>query len=273
MIIDGRQLAHDLSAILKDKVSALSRAPQIAIISIAPDFATEKYLAIKRTLAERIGVRLHVVTLEAHVTTEEVMQKLEEILSQSDGVVLQLPYPRHINTEALLALLPREKDPDAIGAAAVRALREGDCTLVPPVVAAILHIAEIHNITFTGKNVVIIGKGRLVGSPMEAYLRALGVTPTVLTKSDGALDTPVRAADILILGAGVPGLITPSMIQEGVVIFDAGTSEEGGKLVGDADPLCAEKASLFTPVPRGIGPLAVVKLLENQLKLHGVQVD
>ena len=137
-----------------------------------------------------------------------------------------------------------------------------------PVVGAIDVIAQAHQISFLNKKVVVVGNGLLVGRPAAEYARAKGARVTMITKdATASLALEIRDADIFILGSGVSGIVTKDMVQEGVIIFDAGTSEDNGKLSGDADPACAEKASLFTPVPGGIGPLTVAVLFHNLVTL------
>jgi methylenetetrahydrofolate dehydrogenase (NADP+)/methenyltetrahydrofolate cyclohydrolase len=125
---------------------------------------------------------------------------------------------------------------------------------------------DAHQVPIEGANVVVVGQGRLVGKPAAELMRQRGAHVTELRKGDD-LHAHVAGADIVILGAGSPGLITPDMISTNVVILDAGTSESGGVVVGDADPACAEKARLMTPVPGGVGPLAVVEIFANLFEL------
>jgi methylenetetrahydrofolate dehydrogenase (NADP+)/methenyltetrahydrofolate cyclohydrolase len=138
----------------------------------------------------------------------------------------------------------------------------GDETVLPPVVAAIAYSAHAYGVSFNNKAVVVIGKGRLVGAPATVWATRQGGKVVSLSNLD-TKEPHLQTADIIILGAGVPALVSPSMIKNGVVIFDAGTSEEEGKLAGDADPSCASVASLITPVPGGIGPIAVALLFSN----------
>ena len=262
MIFDGTERAKALTELLR--VRRDGRTVTLALIASAPNFATTKYLAIKERVAADIGVTILRVELPGSATTDEVLSAMEDVSARADGMVLQLPFPPTIDLARLLEALPREKDVDVLGSAAQDAFRDG-VGLLPPVVGAIDDIAETAGIAFAGKRVVVVGNGRLVGAPAALYARRAGADVVVLTKRDTDISHIVRGADILILGAGVPGLITPSMCKEGVVIFDAGTSEDAGKLVGDADPACAVHATLMTPVPGGIGPVAVVKLFENLL--------
>jgi len=166
-----------------------------------------------------------------------------------------------MEAEALLSAILKELDIDNIN-------YEGEETdILPPVVGAIAEIAQRHDVDFAGKNVVVIGRGRLVGKPATLWAKSQGAVVTVIDKDTEDADSIMREADIIISGAGVPSLITPDKIKDGVIIFDAGTSEEGGELKGDADQACASKCSLFTPVPGGVGPITIAILLRNLVTL------
>ena len=144
-------------------------------------------------------------------------------------------------------------------------INEGRSVLAP-VAGAIEEILERSTIDVRGKKCVVVGAGKLVGAPAAYLMRRLGSDVSVVTLESGSLDE-LKTADIVILGAGNPGFVTPEMIKEGVVLIDAGTSEQGGKVRGDADPACSEKAALFTPVPGGLGPIAVAMIFKNLLDL------
>jgi methylenetetrahydrofolate dehydrogenase (NADP+)/methenyltetrahydrofolate cyclohydrolase len=165
-----------------------------------------------------------------------------------------------VDTAVLIAAVPAEKDPDGFKYGQV----PGAC--LSPVVGAIEVISQHHQVCWEGKQVVVLGEGRLVGRPAAVYARERGAVVTVLTKE--AYDpTPLSRADIIVSGIGQPHFIKPDMVRAGAVIFDAGTSEEGGVLVGDVDPVVAAKAALLTPVPGGIGPITIAYLLRNLVEL------
>ncbi len=257
MIIDGRALAKTIIVAIHEAVTHMPTPPRLTVFTCEPNFETQKFLALKERKAHEAGVVLEVVHLPGTVTMAEVGAAIAEATTVSDGIILQFPFP-HLQTDVLAALIPSTHDVDVMQ-------YDGRLTTpLPPVVGAIDSISQAYDISFAGKSVVVVGSGRLVGAPAALYAAARGGEVTVLTKETFATKV-VQAADTLILGAGVPGLITPAMVKEGVVVFDAGTSEEGGMLVGDADPAVAEKAALFTPVPGGIGPLTVAILLKNVL--------
>jgi methylenetetrahydrofolate dehydrogenase (NADP+)/methenyltetrahydrofolate cyclohydrolase len=263
ILVDGKGIAQELAHTMREHVHAT--VPTLAVISVAPNFATLKYLAIKERYANEIGVRMVRTELADTATTEDVLAAIVRAKGCT-GIVLQLPFPAHIDTARTLSALPAELDVDVIGTEASERYAQGDLSLLPPVVGAIAEIAERHQVRFLGAKVCVIGKGRLVGAPAALWATRQGGVVTNLGKDD-ELSRVVAEADIIILGAGVPGLLKPHMLRAGVAIFDAGTSEDGGRLAGDADPGCSEVAGLFTPVPGGIGPVAVAKLFQNLCNL------
>ncbi len=269
MIVDGAALARVCDARTAAAVTRLQRQPHLAILTCAPNAATRKFLALKEARAAELGIERTVIDCAAAQSTEQVAARLREALATSDGIIVQLPFPVHIDTDTLLAQIPASRDVDALGPEAVRLLEQDRPLVLPPVVGAIEAIAAHHDFSFAGKRVAVVGEGKLVGRPAAVWCRHRGANVAVVTKETSSVAEVTRGADAIILGAGSPGLLQPDMISEGVAIFDAGTSEEAGKLVGDADPTCAEKASLFTPVPGGIGPLTISLIFSNLLRLAG----
>ncbi|MCU0678438.1 MAG: bifunctional 5,10-methylenetetrahydrofolate dehydrogenase/5,10-methenyltetrahydrofolate cyclohydrolase [Candidatus Pacebacteria bacterium] len=259
MIVDGRALASQIIAVLKEGISVFGETPVLTVFTCAPNFETKKFLALKERRAKEAGIAVRVVELPEGVLLSAVQEAVNQAVLVSDGVIIQFPFP-HLATKDLIPLIPASHDVDMM-------IYDGQTGgLLPPVVGAIAAISDAHGVTWEGREVVVVGNGRLVGAPAADYAASRGAVVKVVTKDSNTL-AATKTADIVILGAGVPGLLTYDMVKEGVVVFDAGTSEEGGMLVGDADPAVAEKARLFTPVPGGIGPLTVAILLKNVLYL------
>lgn len=265
MIVDGKQIASEIYQELKNQISHMDTKPHLTVFTCAPRFETQRYLALKTKKAHEVGVGINVIEFPENITTEEVVSSIQHARIQTDGMIVQLPFPAHIDIDAVLNAIPPSYDVDAMHYDGTNE------TILPPVVGAISEIARRHDILFAAHKVVIVGKGRLVGAPAELWCQRQGANVSVLTKETQNSDQAIEKAHILILGTGVPGLITPERIQDGVVIFDAGTSEDGGVLRGDADARCAYKASLFTPVPGGIGPITVAILLRNLVTLANRQ--
>lgn len=258
MLVDGKQIAEDILHQLEHKRSVLPPVMRLGVLMGAGDTATESYVRIKEKVADRLQVAVVRETVLPNDSQEKVTRALERLLRTCEGVVLQLPLPEHISTDALLALLPPEKDIDALNAETAQ--------VHAPVAAAALEILRRFAIEIAGKKAVVVGDGRLVGKPCAEMLHEEGAVVSVVSLEKGSLED-LKDADIVISGAGKPNLIQPHMLKKGCVLIDAGTSELGGKLAGDADPACADVAEVFTPVPGGVGPVAVAMLFKNLFDL------
>jgi len=259
MIIDGKSIAQDIYDELTDEIRTTGITPRLGIITCAPNFETQKYLALKKRKAEEVGVHIEVVEFPEMSTTEELIAAVGQLGARTHGVLVQLPLPAHIDTAAVVASVPISHDVDALNPDTTETLS--------PVVGAITEILKVHEVPIFECHVTIIGNGKLVGLPAARWFTEHGAAVSVITKDTEDIAYYTKAADIIVCGAGSPGVLKPDMIKEGVVILDAGTTEDSGELRGDADPLCAEKATLFTPVPGGIGPITVAVLLRNVLTL------
>lgn len=270
MIIDGRSIAADMLAATRGRVAVLGRVPVVRAITIAPNPATESYVAIKTARAKDAGMSLEVVRLPDTANDDEIMRAIH--VPGADALIVQLPLPTSYNTKKMLDAIPQEKDADVLSASARNAFSahiEG--ALLPPVVGAVKDILARANVEVKNKKAVVVGKGWLVGDPVAVWLTHQGAVVTICTRESDDVSNALKDADIVVSGAGVAGLITPTMVKQGVVLIDAGTSESGGTLVGDVDPACAPLASVFTPVPGGVGPIAVACLFSNvaDLLTHG----
>jgi methylenetetrahydrofolate dehydrogenase (NADP+)/methenyltetrahydrofolate cyclohydrolase len=259
VIVDGKAIANGIYDAIRDRIQTSGRTPTLGILTCAPNFETEKYLAIKQKKASEVGIETHVVRLDETATEDAVLASLARLVTESDAVVVQLPLPPHIDTMKILASVPPTHDADALNPETTEVLS--------PVVGAIAEIIKTYEVPVYEKHVVVIGSGRLVGVPAARWFTEHGASVSVVTKDTIDIPYYTKTADIIVAGAGVPGHLTPDMVKEGAVILDAGTSEDGGMLKGDADPACAEKASLFTPVPGGIGPITIAILLRNVTEL------
>lgn len=262
MIVDGRALAREVLARAKARAQMLARQPMVVALVASDTPATRSYLAMKAKRAEDAGCLFETRALGA-------------TLADADAVIVQLPVPAGINQKEVCDAIPVEKDADVLSSDARAKFEVGDANaLLPPVVGAVREIFLQNKVNPKGKSAVVIGNGWLVGNPCAKWLTQQGADVSVLTSKsgdflNGALPAgrQVRAANIIVSGAGVPHLIKPDMLKKGVVLIDAGTSESGGTIAGDADPSCAAICSLFTPVPGGVGPLAVACLFENAVIL------
>ena len=257
MIVDGKKIAEEILAQVKGDLASFPRPLRLGLLFVNPNFATQKFIAIKEKRATDLGIAIVKKELSLGVTTEEAVRAAKELAAQTDGVIVQLPIEESIDAEALIAAVPPSHDVDGMTPQHIA---------LSPVVAALKEILMREGVSALGKKVTVVGKGRLVGEPAAKWFEMEGAA-VVTVDIEGNVKEATCDADIVVMGTGHPGLLTPDMVKEGVVILDAGTSEASGKLAGDADPKVAEKASVFTPVPGGIGPIAVAMIFKNLLEL------
>ncbi len=259
-MVDGRAIARELLLEVRESVASLGRIPVVRAVSISPTRATESYLKIKERAAEEAGMRLEIVRLEENASTTDVLTHLKR--EGAHAVILQLPLPPQSDTQTLCDAIPLVADADVLSEAAYKRFASNEAgALLPPVVGAIAEILERTNVNPQGKRIVVVGGGKLVGAPSAQWLSRFSAVD-MITKEEGELSV-LKEADIVVLGAGQAGLVQPSMLKEGVVLIDAGASESNGTIAGDAHPSCASVASVFTPVPGGVGPITVACLFKN----------
>ena len=258
MVIDGNTIAQEIQKELAEKLAGKNLS--LAVVFVGDDSASKKFIERKKRFGDGVGVSVSVVQFSEKASEDEVRKELVRLAQDPavSGIIVQLPLPAHFNTRAVVDLIPPEKDVDALSSFPL---------VLSPFVGAVRTILERHGVAIAGKNVVVVGQGALVGMPVAAWAREAGAKVISVDKDTEDIAQYTRTADILVTGAGVPGLITRDMIRDGAILIDAGTSESAGKLVGDIDPSCVGKAALFTPVPGGVGPLTVALLFLNLIEL------
>jgi len=267
MIVDGRAIAEQLCAALEMRRNSMSGPLTLGIVvSLSgqggADPVIESFVAIKAQIAARLSVNIERVDVPPNATLADAQSAIEELASRTDAVIVQLPLSGGLDTDAVLSAIPKEKDVDAINPN----IADSDRPVRAPVACAVVELLNHAKVEIAEKRIVVIGAGRLVGAPTALLLKSLGGIVSTVTLETGSMGQ-LKDADIIVCGAGRPGLVRPEHIQDGVVIIDAGTSEQGGVVRGDADPACAQKASLMTPVPGGVGPVAVAMIFRNLLDL------
>lgn len=255
MIADGKHIAQQIEERL---LGEFANAPlkKVCFVLFGNDPASIQFIKIKTNSAERLGIKVDLVTGPQNMITDQALGLMDEVnKTDYDGIVVQLPLPKQLDTEAILNEIPADKDIDTLSHSQKNA----------PVAQAVLEILSFYNINLENKKVLVLGNGKLVGKPVTKMLTSKGIVYDVVDKDTDEItkNEKIQSADIIISGAGVPHMIKPDMIKDGVVLIDAGTSEQSGVLVGDIDPACGVKASLITPVPGGVGPVTVVSLFAN----------
>ena len=262
MVIDGKATAESIYEELAPRFQALGKEVKLGIVIVGENPVIESFVRIKTRAAERLGVRMMRKDLPASASESDIVSALTQLSLQTNAVIPQLPLPKGINVNNVLSAVAPGKDVDALNPK----IAEEDRPVHAPVALAVVEILKRNDIKIEGARTTVVGAGRLVGAPSAWLLRKLGANVSMFTLEEGSIDD-LKDADIVVSGIGKPGYIKPEHIMEGVALIDAGTSELNKKIQGDADPACAEKASIFTPVPGGVGPIAVAMIFRNLLAL------
>ncbi|MFA5997035.1 MAG: bifunctional 5,10-methylenetetrahydrofolate dehydrogenase/5,10-methenyltetrahydrofolate cyclohydrolase [Candidatus Paceibacterota bacterium] len=267
MIIDGNKIAKALEDKLATELLFSSRK-KVYFVVFGGNAATEQFVKMKMRVAERMGIIAEIKRFPEVISTEVAVRIVKALSKEDcDGIVVQLPLTAGLDTQTVLDAIAPTKDIDVLGTVAKTSYASGKINRTPPVAQAIFEILQYANVEPKGKNIVVVGKGRLVGEPIKLMLERMLLKCNVVDSktSDNEKQSLLKNADIIISGAGIPHSIKPEMVKEGVILIDAGTSEQAGKLVGDIDPVCESKASFITPVPGGVGPITIVSVLRNLL--------
>lgn len=273
VIIDGKLV----SAKLRGEIAALScefeekygRKIGLCVIRVGEDPASQVYVRNKLRACEEVGFASSCVILPESATTEEVIAEVERINADAsiDGLLVQLPVPKHIDEASVIASVCPHKDVDAFGTLDAGHLTVGDGNILPCTPAGIMELLRHYEISVSGKECVVIGRSNIVGRPMAALLLAADGTVTVAHSRTKDLGAVTRRADILVSAVGKTAVVTADMVKPGAVVIDVGMNRNAeGKLCGDVDFDAVSKvAGYITPVPGGVGPMTVTMLLYNTL--------
>jgi methylenetetrahydrofolate dehydrogenase (NADP+) / methenyltetrahydrofolate cyclohydrolase len=264
--IDGKSIAQKILDSTKARVAKLRRKPTLAVVMVGDNAASKKYVEKKAKAAEQVGIEFTLQEFPANVTADTLNEEIVRLQLRNDTVMVQLPLPKHIDSQEVLDAIDPDKDPDCLSSAAIGRVVRGHVKIIPPTAGAVMEI--LSDVELDGTHVVVVGQGELVGKAVAAVMVNHPVTMTVCGLGTRKLADHTKKADILISGTGQAGLITADMVKKGAIVIDAGTSFVDGELRGDVDfDGVSKKASLITPVPGGIGPITVAKLLENVVTL------
>jgi methylenetetrahydrofolate dehydrogenase (NADP+) / methenyltetrahydrofolate cyclohydrolase len=266
MIIDGRKIAEGILAELKSEVGRLTFRPKLIDVVVGEDPVTEQYVGIKARKAEEIGINFEIKRYPLNVSEDELTRDLRTLQDEPElcGLIVQLPLPEHLNKQAILNLIKPELDVDVITSMNLGRLLTGEAELMPATAGSIMAILESLKVDLSGKQVLVVGSGDLVGKPTAFLLMQKNATVTVANVETKDLASLSRAAEIVISGTGQPNLITADMVTEKTIVIDAGTAESGGGITGDVDFISvSKKAAFVSPVPGGVGPVTVAMLLSN----------
>jgi len=269
-ILDGKKLADRILDNLKREIKNRRLKLTLAVILVGENPISRIFIHQIEKITEKVGIDFKLFKFSAKINPQGLKKEIDKIVKnpQNHGVVIQLPLPKKFSPEELFNLITGEKDINVLSEKSLGKFYQGTLKILPPTVEGILELLKNYKIKISGKDVTILGTGRLVGLPLAIQL--LKEKATVSASNEFTKDTSffTKKADILISGAGSPNLIKGNMIKKGAVVIDAGTAMKNGKLVGDIDfKSVPRKASFLTPVPGGVGPMTVACLLKNLITL------
>ncbi|MGA1939332.1 bifunctional methylenetetrahydrofolate dehydrogenase/methenyltetrahydrofolate cyclohydrolase FolD [Arcobacter sp. YIC-310] len=273
-LIDGKALSAKIKEEVRVEVEELknkeSITPGLAVVLVGDDAASATYVNSKHKACEAAGIYSEVHTKPSTTTQEELLELIEKMNNDPklDGILVQLPLPKHIDTTTVLEAINPLKDVDGFHPYNVGRMVSNLDSFLPATPFGVMRMFEEHNIELSGKNCVVIGSSDIVGKPMASLLTNAKATVTVCNSRTKDLSAHTKAADIVIIAVGVPHLLKGNMLKDGAVVIDVGINRlDTGKLTGDADfEDCKDKCSFITPVPGGVGPMTIGMLLKNTLK-------
>ena len=272
-ILDGKQTALKISEKIKEDVQEFSRKPRLDILLVGSDFGSQKYVEMKSKKAQELGIECNIHSFDENVSEEELIRFIEKlnIDNQVDGIMVQLPLPKHIQESNILEKISPSKDVDGLTSINLGKLFKNDPSAIAPATAkGILKLLREYDIQIDGQDAVVIGRSDIVGLPTAALLQNENATVTVCHSHTQNLKEICKKADILVVGIGKPEYIDREYVKEGAVVIDVGTNKNGeGKLVGDVNfESVKDIASYITPVPGGVGPMTIVCLLSNLIDAY-----
>ena len=271
-IIDGKAVSAEVKAAVKKEVETLKENGTevgLAVVIVGNNPASRVYVNNKKKACEVCSINSYEYALPEETTQEELLDLVEKLNDDTkvDGILVQLPLPRHIDEHAVIAAISPEKDVDAFHAENVGKIMIGDYSFLPCTPAGVMELIHSIGISVSGKDCVVIGRSNIVGKPMAMLLLHESGTVTICHSKTQNLAEICKRADILVAAVGMADFVTADMVKDGAVVIDVGMNRrEDGKLCGDVKyDEVFEKASYITPVPGGVGPMTIAMLMKNTL--------
>ena len=270
-LIDGKVISAAVKERVKSEVAALNEkgiTTGLAVIIVGEDPASKVYVNNKKKACEALGIISEEYALPENTTQEELLSLIETLNKKEsiNGILCQLPLPKHLDEEIVINAISCDKDVDAFHPVNVGKIMQGNYDFVPCTPAGIMEMLDYEGIDIAGKTCVVIGRSNIVGKPMSMLLLHKNGTVTICHSRTQNLKEVCKNADILVAAVGRPNFVTADMVKDGAVVIDVGINRVDGKLIGDVnfDEVC-EKASYITPVPGGVGPMTIAMLMQNTL--------
>lgn len=272
-IIDGKALSVVVKDEVREQVKELAakygRKPCLCVIIVGENPASQVYVRNKVKAAAYVDMDSRLIELPADISEEELLNNIKALNEDPavDGILVQLPLPKHINEEKVIDTITREKDVDGFHPGNVSGLWLGKDCIVPCTPAGVIRLIDSVGVDIAGKTAVVVGRSNIVGKPVAKLLLDRNATVIIAHSRTKDLKAITLLADILVVAVGRAGLVTGDMVKEGATVIDVGMNRNAeGKLCGDVDfPSAAEKAGYITPVPGGVGPMTIAMLMKNTI--------
>lgn len=271
-IIYGNEVAREIRSELKKKIEDLKRAPHLVVILVGNNPASETYVGGKEKACAQVGMKSSVVRMDDSISEETLIQKIDELNSDRsvDGILVQLPLPKHINELNVLERIDINKDVDGFHPMNVGRLSIGEDAIVSCTPLGIMRLLESVGMDdLSAKHVVVMGRSNIVGKPMVQLLLKKNATLSIVHSKTENIKEITKQADILIVAVGQERLVDETYIKDGVTIIDVGIHRTENGLCGDVNfDRVIDKVEHITPVPKGVGPMTIAMLLENTLECY-----
>lgn len=269
--MDGKAFAKEIRSELKKQVTSLSKPVGLGTILVGDDPGSVAYVEGKHRDCAEVGIKSIKINLPATASTDEVIASVNKLNNDPlcTGFIVQLPLPKAVDTQKVLAAIKPSKDADGLAPTNLGNLVLGFNSITPCTPLAVVALLEKYKVNLSGQEVLIIGRGSTVGRPLSILLsqKAHNATVTVAHSATKNLSKLLQSADVVISAIGSAHLLKPAMFKKGAVVVDVGITRVGNQLLGDIDPEVMNIASLFAPMPGGIGPVTRVMLLKNLIQL------
>jgi methylenetetrahydrofolate dehydrogenase (NADP+)/methenyltetrahydrofolate cyclohydrolase len=272
-IIDGKKVSSQIIEHIASEVKSLKlkteKSPGLAVILVGDDPASAVYVRNKNKTCTNIGFQSFENILPSDTSELKLLNLIDELNNNEyiNGILVQLPLPKHISSHKILEAIKPEKDVDGFHLQNVGRLVTGNPSFIPCTPAGIIQLLDYYSVDLEGKSAVVLGRSNIVGKPVAFLLLEKNATVTICHSRTKDLSKITRQADVLIAAIGKPNFVTADMVKDGSVIIDVGINRVEGKLVGDVDyQVVSQKVSLITPVPGGVGPMTIAMLMANTLQ-------
>lgn len=270
-ILDGRKISKEIKNELAEEIKNFAKKPRLVVVSVGEDPASKIYVGMKEKSALKVGMDFGHLAFSEDTDEEEIIKSIECLNEDNNvnGIIIQLPLPKHFHEQKLLNTVLETKDVDGLSECNMGRLFNGKPNFIPCTPFGVITLLNRYNINIKGKTVTIIGRSKLVGKPLATLFLKENATVTICHSKTDDLKKHTQDADIVVVATGKPNLLNGDMVKEGVIVIDVGINRVDNKIVGDVNfDEVSKKASFITPVPGGVGPLTVAMLLHNTVEAY-----